>query len=196
MSATACWIYSLINLNSPLRGLNISKISLYCSACQILPIRQKICLVPEDFKVSVFNKTSEKIVLQIQPLKFNPKCDILMPQIQINIKYERKFDNNGFKPKTFTMLDNSRIQNIAIDNLTAFKEYDLEISASSILGDLIMEPVKFEIKTLEGAPSPPNNVTGRLKNFNRKRGIVLNPKMECRTFLCIFLINIDILLPI
>ena len=139
---------------------NISKISLYCPACQILPISQKICLVPEDFKVAVFNKTSEKIGLQIQPLKFNPKCDILMPQIQLNIKYKRKFDNNGFKPKTFTMLDNSRIQNIAIDNLTAFKEYDLEISASSILGDLIMEPVKFEIKTLEGAPSPPNNVTG------------------------------------
>ena len=84
-----------------------------------------------------------------------------MPQIQLNIKYGRKFDNNDFKPKTFTMLDNSRIQNIAIDNLTAFEEYDLEITASSILGDLIMEPVKFEIKTLEGAPSPPINVKGR-----------------------------------
>ena len=141
---------------------NISKISLYCPACQILPISQKICLVPEDFKVSVFNKTSEKIGLQIQPLKFNPKCDILMPQIQLNIKYRRKSDNNDFKPKTFTMLDNSRFQHITIDNLTAFEEYDFEITASSILGDLIVEPVKLEIKTQEGAPSPPNNVTGMI----------------------------------
>ena len=36
---------------------NISKISLYCPACLTLPISQKICLVPENFKVSVNSVT-------------------------------------------------------------------------------------------------------------------------------------------
>ena len=133
------------------------KSSVFCPSCQILSSENEICLKPDEMMVTIPTQSSNHVELLIHEFQFDARCQILMPQIQVNVKFNLE-DKTSFKQRTFHMKRNDKPLRVIIDDLIPYKSYNFEISTFSSLGKMITKPFKIKTWTLAGPPSPPRNV--------------------------------------